>query len=378
MFYLYFVLQYFLLILLSPIRWLINLTARFLWDDFNFDLSKFIKVDPKEIIEFAEKTEEKLLNSIDEIGKHGDGCKFVGMWRAVSDKEEVDNLFKSYVKDGLFLRKPKNPALEEKGNYSGDMWAGYVYGLTNMYLKGELQKDKEYVKELKKAIDKALFNKPYLQFKSHYKKIDRGFLFRWFFSNAGHFLPILSMTEIAYKITGKLKYKILYLLIFPLAFFDIVINPTFAIRKGKYRYMQWYYVHSCFIKYWSLYQLTKNPVYKYSMNFIYKRFWFNPDFAKLMKKKFITYVWASDYTKQSITEHNKINALFKKQKVKNIKNILRRKPADYEEYTEIIPPRFRRNDYQWEKPLNEAEFNNSHVSGVEFLHISNSDKTLTS
>jgi len=104
------------------------------------------------------------------------------------------------------------------------------------------------------------------------------------------------------------------------------------------------------------------------MDFIYGRFWFNPDFAGLISDKDMVLLWAEDYTKkpdrcQKIWEENITE-------FKNLKNMLRfRKSTEY--YSKVvIPPRCRRNDYQWEKALNGNEYNySSHLAGIDFLHL---------
>ena len=366
MFYLYFISQLLGIILLSPIRWGINFLVRFLWTDFKFNISN-LKHSPKtNISEFAKQTRERLISNLDKIVYAGDSAKFISMLLVATDDEKVYKTFKSYIKDGKFYRKP---GLITKKSFSGDMFAGYSYALLHLLYRRKLDEDIEFKNELIKAFQSAIFEKPYLQFKSYSKTADRGYLLRWFFMNAGHFLPLLTLLQLQYRLTKAKKYLALYYLIFPVAFIDILINPTFAIRKGKYRYMQWYYVHSNFLYYYTLYRLTSNPIYKYAMKFIYNRFWFNPEFAAIMGVVDIPELHLFDYTYQSEAENKKANVQFRKRKVKNIKDILRRRPAEYEEFEEILPPRARKNDYQWEKAMDWNEWKETELSGIDFLHV---------
>ncbi|SNZ07679.1 hypothetical protein SAMN06265182_0963, partial [Persephonella hydrogeniphila] len=47
----------------------------------------------------------------------------------------------------------------------------------------------------------------------------------------------------------------------------------------------------------------------------------------------------------------------------------RGRDAEYEEYEYIVPPRFRKNDYQWEKALDQAEWKDTPLAGIDFLHV---------
>ncbi|WP_456400121.1 hypothetical protein [Persephonella sp.] len=367
MFYTYFLFQLFLIVLLSPIRWTINLIVRQLWEPFEFN-RKVFKEDPKEYLKpYADKLKEKLIGNIDKITRAGDSAKFISILLVATNNEKVKNAFKSYVKDGKFYRKPGQIT---KKAFSGDMFAGYSYALLHLFYRREFESDLYFKKEIIEALDNSIFQKPYLQLKSYSKTADRGYLLRCFFMNAGHFLPVLVSLQLLYKLTEKRKYKVYYYLIFPIAAIDILINPTFAIRYKNYRYMQWYYVHSNFLYYYTLYKLTSNPIYMYALKFIYNRFWFNPEFAALMEKDPDTpLLYMTDYTHQSKEENQKAERILTKRKVKNLKNILRRKPAEYEEYTQILPPRARKNDYQWEKAMDWNEWKETELSGIDFLHI---------
>ena len=366
MFHLYFVIQFLVIVLLSPVRWGINLLVRNLWTDFKFDISN-LKDPPKmSISEFAKQTRDRLISNLDRIIYAGDSAKFISMLLVATDDEKVYKAFKSYVKNGKFFRKP---GIITKKAFSGDMFAGYSYALLHLLYRRKLDEDIEFKNELIETFKNSLFKKPYFQFKSHSKTSDRGYLFRWFFANAGHFLPFLTLLQLQYKLTKEKKYLVLYYLISPIAFVDILINPTFAIRKGKYRYMQWYYVHSNFLYYYTLFRLTGNPVYKYAMDFIHKRFWFNPEFSILLGYDAVPKWCLIDYTYQSKKEHYLVEKIFPKRKVKNIKDIIRRRPAEYEEFTQILPPRTRKNDYQWEKAMDWNEWKETDLSGIDFLHV---------
>jgi hypothetical protein len=76
-----------------------------------------------------------------------------------------------------------------------------------------------------------------------------------------------------------------------------------------------------------------------------------------------------DYTFQSKEENQKAKSIYQKRKVKNLKNIIRRKKADYEEFTQVLPPRARKNDYQWEKSMDWNEWKETELSGIDFLHV---------
>ncbi len=366
MFYLYFFLQYLGILLLSPIRWSLNFAVRFLWTGFTFNISN-LKHSPKtNLSDFAEQTKERLISNIDKIIYAGDSAKFVSILLVATDSDKVCQAFKSYIKDGKFYRKP---GIITRKNFSGDMFAGYSYALLHLLYRRKIDEDAEFKEELIKAFQSAIFEKPYLQFKSYSETSDRGYLLRWFFANAGHFLPLLTLLQLQYRLTKEKKYLALYYIVFPIAFVDILVNPTFTVRIKNYRYMQWYYVHSNFLYYYTLYKLTSNPVYKYAMKFIHERFWFNPEFAAIMGAIDIHELHLFDYTYQSEAENKKANVQFRKRKVKNIKDILRRRPAEYEEFEEILPPRARKNDYQWEKAMDWNEWKETELSGIDFLHV---------
>jgi len=367
MFYLYFLFQLIGIMILSPIRWSINLIVRQLWEPFEFN-HKVFKEEPKEYLEpYANRLKEKLIGNIDKITKAGDSAKFVSMLLVATNDEKVKKAFKSYVKDGKFYRKVGQIT---KKAFSGDMFAGYSYALLHLFYGREFEKDKNFRNEIIKTFENSLFRKPYLQLKSHSETSDRGYLLRWFFMNAGHFLAILVLLQLLYRLTKKRKYQVYYYLIFPIAAIDILINPTFAIRYKNYRYMQWYYVHSNFLYYYTLYKLTHNPIYMYAMKFIYNRFYFNPEFAALLEADVkIPFLYMTDYTHQSKEENQKAEKIFAKRTVKNLKNLLRGKPAEYEEYTQILPPRVRKNDYQWEKAMDWNQWKETELSGIDFLHI---------
>ncbi|SNZ08869.1 hypothetical protein SAMN06265182_1402, partial [Persephonella hydrogeniphila] len=52
----------------------------------------------------------------------------------------------------------------------------------------------------------------------------------------------------------------------------------------------------------------------------------------------------------------------------------RGRDAEYEEYEYIVPPRFRKNDYQWEKALDQTEWKDTPLAGIDFLHVLNNIK----
>ena len=307
----------------------------------------------------AKEIHERLLKNIDRIKQKGDSAKFVGLWYVATGDKEVLKLLKEYIKGGIFHRKPGQ---KTKKNFSGDMFSGIVYA----EVFGNT--DKEFKKGLLKALKSSIFEKPFLTLKSNSENIDRGYLLRPFFMNAGHFLPLLTALQLLIKLDcsrkNRLIYRLMYALVLTVAAPDIIVNPTFFIRIGKFRYEQWYYVHSCFLYYYVLYTLTKNHLYKRAFRFIYKRFPFNPDFAGFEGIKDVVKLWLNDYLSQ-----DKINPYkHTKQTVYNIKNLIRKKPAKYKEYSFILPARFRKNDYQWEKALNNDEYNLSVLSGIDFLH----------
>ncbi len=361
MFYIYFLSQMLFLIILSLVRWTINTVARFLWEPFEFDESLFKQKEKEDLKEHYQKIRARLIKNIETIEIRGDSAKFVGLWVASENTKETEKLFKSYVKDGYFLRKPGYPE-ENTKSFSGDMWAGYFAGLVSLYYRRTI--DEDYKKELIKAIDNAIFTRPFFQFKTPNGKGNRGYLLRWFFMNAGHFLPLLSMCEIAYKLTRNKKYKLLYLAVLPVAFIDILIYPTFFIRFKRLRYSQWYYVHSNFTYYYYLYKLTGNPIYRYGYKFIYKRFYFNPEFAALTGNKEIALLFLKDYTHK-----NKEPIPVEQIRVKNLKDLIRGKKADYLEFKKILPPRVIQNDYLWEKPFNEIQYYETPLAGIDFIRV---------
>jgi len=343
MFYLYLFLHTFIIVLLSPIRWSLNTIVRFTWKpafQFKPELFKNTDVSLDDLEKKADEIHNNLKKNINKIKNAGDSVKFISIWYVATGDKDVLDLIKKYIKDGKLNRKADTTTNK---NFSGDMWAGLSYMLTEMYFSREIDIEKDFKEEIIKALDNALFEKPYLIFKSNSRKQDRGYLLRWFFANSGHFLPILILLQLMYKLTRKRKYLYLYHAIFPVAAIDILINPTFAVALGRNQYLQWYYIHSNFLFYYSLYRLTGSRIYKYALNFLYKRFWFNPDFAGLLGKKNIVLLWAKDYILRKATEYySKV----------------------------IIPPRCRRNDYQWEKALNGNEYKyNSHLAGIDFLHL---------
>jgi len=368
MFYLYLFLHTFIIVLLSPIRWSLNTIVRFTWKpafQFKPELFKNTDVSLDDLEKKADEIHNNLKKNINKIKNAGDSVKFISIWYVATGDKDVLDLIKKYIKDGKLNRKADTTTNK---NFSGDMWAGLSYMLTEMYFSREIDIEKDFKEEIIKALDNALFEKPYLIFKSNSRKQDRGYLLRWFFANSGHFLPILILLQLMYKLTRKRKYLYLYHAIFPVAAIDILINPTFAVALGRNQYLQWYYIHSNFLFYYSLYRLTGSRIYKYALNFLYKRFWFNPDFAGLLGKKNIVLLWAKDYIKKP----DRCEKIWRENvaEFKNLKDLLRlRKATEY--YSKvIIPPRCRRNDYQWEKALNGNEYKyNSHLAGIDFLHL---------
>ncbi|RUM51121.1 MAG: hypothetical protein DSY47_00090 [Hydrogenothermus sp.] len=316
--------------------------------------------------EFAKQTRERLINNIEDLVFHGDSAKFLSLLLVSTNDEKVLKAFKSYIKDGKFFRKP---GVITKKAFSGDMFAGYSYALLDLFYKRELDKDPEFKNELIKVLENSIFKKPYFQIKSYSKTADRGYLIRWFFANAGHFLPVLTLLQLLWRLTRKRKYLLFYYAIFPIAALDIIINPTFAIRFKNYRYMQWYYIHSNFLYYQTLFKMTGNPVYLYGMKFMHRRFPFNPEFAAVMGDFETAYMHLTDYTYQSKEHNKKAELKFKKRIVKNLKDVIRRRPAEYEEFTEILPPRTRKNDYQWEKSMDWNEWKDTPLAGIDFLHV---------
>jgi len=357
MFYLYFLSQLIGIILLSPLRWTLNFVVRFLWKDIKFDFSVFKSEPSTSIHKYTELIKLKLKSNINKIIKHGDSAKFVSLLALYDD--DFIPAFKGYIKDCKFYRKQY---IKDKGNFSGDMFAGYSYAFYRLYLKCKL--DKEFIGNFKCVLEKSLFDEPYLTFKSECDKYDRGYLLRWFFGNAGHFLPLLTTLQLLHLLTKEVKYKALYWLVFPIAFVDILVNPTFFIRIGNLRYSQWYYVHSNWLYYRTLYTITKSWIYKYALSFIKRRFWFNPEFTSDCS---ILYLWLTDYTHRN----KKPKSIpIEKIKVYNIKDLIRRKKKPYYyEYTKIVPPRFRWNDYQWEKDLLSDEWNYSILSGIDYIVV---------
>ncbi|WP_457641442.1 hypothetical protein [Persephonella sp.] len=354
-----FFLTYLLFLLITaPVRLTINFIARHLFQKFKFKPELF-DTKEKDLGISAKAIHERLLKNIDRIKTKGDSAKFVGLWYVATGDKEVLKLLKEYVKGGIFHRKPGQTTDK---NFSGDMFSGIAYA----EVFGNT--DEEFKKDLLKALKSSIFEKPFLTLKSSSNKIDRGYLLRPFFLNAGHFLPILTALQLLIRLDDSKKnrviYRLMYALVLTIAAPDIIVNPTFFIRIGKFRYEQWYYVHSCFLYYRVLYTLTKNPLYRRAFRFIYERFPFNPDFAGFEGVEYIVMLWLNDYL-----SGDKINPFkHSKQTVYNIKDLIRRKPAKYKEYSFILPARFRRNDYQWEKALNNDEYNLSVLSGIDFLH----------
>ena len=350
------------IILLSPVRWTINLIARHLFTPFRYKTEIFDNT-LKDLGAAAFKIHEKLKENIEKIKQRGDSAKFVGLWYVATRDKEVLELLKEYVKGGVFHRKPGQ---KTKKNFSGDMFAGFSYAVMHAYFSRDI--DEEFKKDLLKALKSSIFEKPYLTLKSNSEKQDRGYLLRPFFMNAGHFLPLLTALQLLIKLDDSKKNRIVYRLLYGLVLLvaapDMIINPTFFIREGKLRYAQWYYVHSCFLYYRVLYTLTGNPIYRRAFRFIYKRFPFNPDFAGLEGDKEAVKLWLNDYL--SSDKSNPYAQM--KQTVYNLKDLVRRKPAEYKEYPFILPPRFRKNDYQWEKALDQDEYKETELSGIDFLH----------
>jgi len=108
MFYAYFLFQLFLIILLSPIRWTINLTARFLWKpEFKFKPELF-KSSDKNLKEHANQIHEELKTKIEKIKNAGDAVKFISIWYVATKDKEVLELVKSYIKDGKLNSRHKD------------------------------------------------------------------------------------------------------------------------------------------------------------------------------------------------------------------------------------------------------------------------------
>ncbi|SNZ11931.1 hypothetical protein SAMN06265182_2138, partial [Persephonella hydrogeniphila] len=157
MFYLYFALQYFLIVLLSPIRWTVNLIVRNLWEPYKFKKDLFNQSPDLSLDllkEEAKKIHENLKSNIENIKNRGDSAKFVSIWWVATRDPDVYNLLKSYVSNGKFYRKPGKTT---RKSFSGDMLAGFLYALTEMWFSRDLDNDKQFAEELIKAFKASLF-----------------------------------------------------------------------------------------------------------------------------------------------------------------------------------------------------------------------------
>lgn len=366
----YFFLNCLGIIFLSPIRWSVNLIVRFLFkkDILELDEGLFKKEPAKDLKDYAKEAHEELLSKIDKMKYNSDAVKFISLWYAATkDKKVFDFINKYITEDGYFLRTLDGRE-SKRGNFSGDMYAGLSYMITRMYMDKDENLTKEFVQKFEKAIKKTLTDKPYGVFKSKgFDEIDRGYFFKWFFSTAGHFLPYMITMKLLYKLTGKIRYNLLYFLVFPVVMVDILIDPTFVILTNKLVYLQWYFIHSNFLYYYSLYNLTENPLYKYGMWFIYKRFPYNPDFAGLYAKdEKMLKIWLRDYTHQFETV--KTDESLYKDLIHIKKTFKSKKIVKERVYTRILPPRCRNNDYQWEKELNSQHNKYSVFNKIDYLH----------
>ena len=106
MLYVYFFLQLIILSLLSPFRWGFNFVVRNLWMNLKFNVSNPKHTPKTELSKFAKQTRKKLVANIDEITRAGDSAKFVSMLLVATNDKNVLEVFKSYIKDGKFFRKP--------------------------------------------------------------------------------------------------------------------------------------------------------------------------------------------------------------------------------------------------------------------------------
>lgn len=358
MFLLWLVKESFLCLLLSPIRLLVTILIRLLWKpifefnsqllnsipiankNFNFDPENFVKHSP------------------------GDQAKFIGMYVGAYPTEQGKRILLSYIKDGYFDRKiysyyPKP--------FSGDMLSGWLYGVVNLYKKGLLTE--EDINKICKAIEKALFERPYCQFYAPWnKKKDRGFLFRFWF--LGHdFVPPLALLTVILKIRPSLKLRLLYYWLRILSFPFVDLTPEGSVQYGKLFWISWYAAHSRAVLAKAV--LTVDPgnkLFEGILRFTYQKHkFYNPDIVALYCDYFgwnkddeeFVKRWLDDYEIPDKPEQIPEEYLIRLVHLKGLKKIL---VSRY-----ILPSRYRINEYRWEKSPVERRFWNS--SPIDYYHL---------
>jgi hypothetical protein len=301
--------------------------------------------------EYLTDRPEPLEKTLDVLGS--DQAKFIGMAIGVKPQEGDDKILFSYLSDGKLSRYMDKKA----GQFSGDMFSGWLYGITHLPALSQ-----EQVSALELLFQKSVYEKPYFQFKGYKEKPDRGYLFRfWFIPHM--FLPMLCFSLFLYKITHKRSYLVWYYVFLFLSLPLLWFVPDWSVWRGKLFWVSFYTAHSSTLYADILIRLGSFLGAGILDRISYKHY-YNPEIMAFR----ILHLGGTDdgyvdYCLRDLTRDNASLDGFEEKEFIHLKGFRRIKL-----YTRVLPACYRKNIYRWEKNFFTKQ--DGTTSWIDYYHLS--------
>ena len=315
--------------LLMPLRILLAVFVFFMWRP----PIKITPVLPTPQTEYLLQRPEPIENTANVLG--GDQAKFIGLAIGVNPQEGDDRILFSYVsEDGRLSRFMDR----KEGQFSGDMFAGWLYGITHL---PSLTQDQ--INLLEKVFQVSVYQKPYFQFKGYEENPNRGYLFRfWFIPHM--FLPILTFSLFLHRITHKKTYLFWYYFFVVLSMPFIWFVPDWSIWTRRFFWVSFYNAHSNCI-YADILIRLGSCLGERILDIVSSKHIYNPEIIAFR----ILHFGGSDngYVDYCLADLKRDNAPldgFEEKEFIHLKGFKKIKL-----YTSPLPACYRKNMYRWEK-----------------------------